>query len=62
MKKLDESLLTDLPAFRKLARPRNSEILDAAQALRFEPGVAVFSEGMPVARFFLLLDGHIRLI
>lgn len=62
MKKLDESLLTDLPPFRKLTRPQIREILDAAQALRFDPGVAVFSEGEPVERFFLLLDGHIRVI
>lgn len=62
MPKLDESLLTGLPPFRKLARPQIREILDAAQALRFDPGMAVFSEGMPVERFFLLLDGHIRVI
>ncbi|MDP3342257.1 Crp/Fnr family transcriptional regulator [Frigidibacter sp.] len=62
MHKLDESLLTGLPPFRKLARPQIREILDAAQALRFDAGVPVFSEGMPVERFFLLLDGHIRVI
>ncbi|MFN4156685.1 MAG: Crp/Fnr family transcriptional regulator [Gemmobacter sp.] len=62
MKKLDESLLTDLPPFRKLTRPQIREILDAATPLRFEPGVAVFSEGMLVERFFLLLDGHIRVV
>ncbi|AMY68640.1 Crp/Fnr family transcriptional regulator [Frigidibacter mobilis] len=62
MHKLDESLLTGLPPFRKLARPQIREILDAAQALRFDAGLAVFSEGMPVERFFLLLDGHIRVI
>ena len=62
MKKLDESLLTNLPPFRKLTHPQIREILDAAQALRFDPAVAVFSEGTPVERFFLLLDGHIRVI
>lgn len=62
MKKLDESLLTDLPPFRKLSRPQIREILDAATPLRFDPGVAVFSEGQPVERFFLLMDGHIRVI
>jgi CRP/FNR family transcriptional regulator, nitrogen oxide reductase regulator len=58
--KLDESLLTDLPPFRSLARPQIREILDAAQTARYDAGQAVFSEGMPVDRFFLLLDGHIR--
>jgi CRP-like cAMP-binding protein len=62
LKKLDESLLTDLPPFRRLSRPQIREILDAATPLRFDPGVAVFSEGMPVERFFLLMDGHIRVI
>lgn len=62
IKKLDESLLTDLPPFRKLSRSQIREILDAATPLRFDAGVAVFSEGMPVERFFLLLDGHVRVI
>ena len=62
LKKLDESLLTDLPPFRRLSRPQIREILDAATPLRFDPGMAVFSEGLPVERFFLLMDGHIRVI
>lgn len=62
MKKLDESLLNDLPPFRRLARPQIREILDLARPLSLEPGVTVFDEGMPVERFFLLLDGHIRVI
>ena len=62
MKKLDESLLTDLPPFRNLSRTQIREILDAAMPHRFDPGVAVFSEGQPVERFFLLMDGHIRVI
>lgn len=62
LKKLDESLLTNLPPFRKLARPQIREILDTATPLRLDAGVAVFNEGMPVERFFLLLDGHIRVV
>jgi CRP-like cAMP-binding protein len=60
--KLDESLLTGIPPFRRLTQPQIREILDAAQPLRFDPGTAIFSEGMPVERFFLLLDGHLRVI
>lgn len=60
MKKLDESLLTDLPPFRSLSRLQIRKILDAAKAARFEAGQPVFSEGMAIDRFFLLLDGHIR--
>lgn len=62
MNKLDESLLSDLPPFRMLARSQIREILDQAKPLRFDPGMAVFNEGLPVERFFLLLDGHIRVI
>ncbi len=62
MKKLDESLLSDMPPFSKLSRPQIREILDAATPQRYEAGVPVFSEGAPVERFFLLLDGHIRVV
>ena len=62
LKKLDESLLTTLPPFRKLHPPQIRAILDAATPLRFDAGVAVFSEGSTVDRFFLLLDGHIRVV
>ena len=62
MHKLDESLLATAPPFRRLSRPQIREILDAATALRFDAGVAIFSEGLPVERFFLLLDGHIRVV
>ena len=62
MRKLDESLLNDSPAFRRLSGAQIREVLDAAQALRFDAGEPVFSEGMPVERFYLLLDGHIRVI
>lgn len=62
MKKLDESLLTDLPPFRTLSRAQIRQILDQATPLRFDAGVAVFSEGMAVERFFLLMDGHVRVI
>lgn len=60
MKKLDESLLTGLPPFSSLTRPEIREILDAAQTARFDAGQIVFAEGTAVERFFLLLDGHIR--
>jgi CRP-like cAMP-binding protein len=58
--KLDESLLTRVPPFRKLSRAQIREILDAAQTHRFDGGTAVFTEGQPVDRFYLLLDGHVR--
>jgi CRP/FNR family transcriptional regulator, nitrogen oxide reductase regulator len=60
VKKLDESLLTNLPPFRSLTREQIREILDAAQTARYDTGRVVFAEGMAVDRFFLLLDGHVR--
>lgn len=58
--KLDESLLQTLPPFSRLTRGQVREILDQATPMRFDEGKAVFTEGMPAERFYLLLDGHIR--
>jgi CRP/FNR family transcriptional regulator, nitrogen oxide reductase regulator len=60
VKKLDESLLTGLPPFRTLSGPQIRQILDAARTARYDAGQKVFSEGTEVDRFFLLLDGHVR--
>lgn len=62
LKKLDESLLTDIPPFRRLDRAQIREILDLATPKRFDAGVAVFEEGFAAERFYLLLDGHIRVV
>lgn len=62
MAKLDESLLTGLPPFSRLSRPEIREILDLAAPRRYDEGTAVFQEGADAERFFLLLDGVIRVI
>jgi len=62
MKKLDESLLTGLPPFSRLARPQIREILDQATSRRHDEGTEVFREGEEAERFFLLLDGYVRVI
>lgn len=62
MAKLDETLLTGLPPFSRLDRPQIREILDQAQPQRFDEGAPVFREGEAAERFFLLLDGFIRVI
>lgn len=62
MKKLDESLLSEIPPFKLLAREQIREILDRAAPRRWEAGQTVFDEGTPATRFFLLLDGHARVI
>lgn len=60
MKKLDESLLINLPPFRSLSRQQIREILDVARTARVDAGNPVFTEGTAADQFFLLLDGHIR--
>lgn len=60
--KLNESLLTDLPPFSLLARPAIREILDLASSRRYDEGTEVFREGHDAGRFYLLLDGYLRVV
>jgi CRP-like cAMP-binding protein len=62
LRKLDESLLEGLPPFSRLERPAIREILDQAVSRRYDEGTAVFREGTEIDRFFLLLDGYIRVV
>ncbi len=62
MRKLDESLLTHLAPFEALTKDDIREILDLAVSHRYEGGDTVFQEGAPADRFFLLLDGYIRVV
>lgn len=62
MPKLDESLLSGLPPFSRLSRHQIREILDRATPARYPEGKAVFGEGLRAERFFLLLDGFIRVV
>lgn len=60
--RLDESLLTDLPPFSRLDRRQIREILDLAVSRRHDAGSAIFDEGAQAERFYLLLDGHVRVV
>lgn len=62
MLKLDESLLDALPPFSRLDRSQIREILDKAVSRRYEEGVAIFREGHDADRFYLLLDGYLRVV
>jgi CRP-like cAMP-binding protein len=59
---LDESLLTGLPPFSLLDRAQIREILDQATSHLYEEGTAIFREGHEADRFFLLLDGYLRVL
>ena len=60
--RLDESLLTHLPPFSKLDKRQIRTVLDQASAKRFEAGVRIFDEGDPAERFYMLLDGYVRVV
>jgi len=60
--RLDESLLTHLPPFSRLERRQIRTILDQASSRRYDEGVAIFQEGHPAERFFMLLDGYVRVV
>ncbi len=62
MAKLDESLLTGLPPFSMLNRAQIREILDHAVSRRYDEGTTIFHEGAEAERFFLLLDGYLRVV
>ncbi len=60
--RLDESLLAGLPPFSRLGRPQIREILDQAVSRRYDEGITIFREGDEAERFYLLLDGYVRVI
>lgn len=60
--RLDESLLTHLPPFSRLNRGQIRAILDQATSRRYDAGAAIFDEGAPAERFYMLLDGYVRVV
>ncbi|WP_043919340.1 Crp/Fnr family transcriptional regulator [Jannaschia aquimarina] len=62
MPRLDESLLTHVPPFSRLERRQIRAVLDQATSRRHDEGAMIFEEGAPAERFYLLLDGHIRVV
>lgn len=60
--RLDESLLSHVPPFSGLERAQIREILDLASSKRYDAGTSLFQEGHFADRFFLLLDGYIRVV
>ena len=60
--RLDESLLTHLPPFSRLEKRQIRTILDQATARRYDVGAHLFEEGASADRFYLLLDGHVRVV
>lgn len=59
---LDTSLIADLPPFVGMQRDSLEELLSAAQAQRYSKNTPVFRQGEDARHFYLLLDGHLRVV
>jgi CRP-like cAMP-binding protein len=62
MSLLDASLVIDIPPFRGIERKNLTELLSKARSERFEKNRTIFSQGEEAHSFFLLLDGHVRVV
>lgn len=62
MKLLDVSLIKNLSPFEGMNVDEMQEILDQAESTYIEKGKTIFREGGKAHSFFLLLDGHVRVI
>ncbi len=62
MPKLDPSLVADLPLFQSLRPEQVEDVLAASRALRVPKNKAVFEQGEAAERFYLLLDGRLRVV
>jgi CRP-like cAMP-binding protein len=59
---LDASLIADLPPFSGIDREGLDRLLSRAESSRFEKNSYIFRDGESAHSFFLLLDGHIRVV
>lgn len=59
---LDASLLTNIPSFKDLSTAQIREVLDKGAPKRFAPGKTIFEQGAKAETFYLLLDGHVRVL
>lgn len=62
MSRLDRSLIASLPAFQGLTPAELDRMVGQARSLRIARNRAVFEQEGDAHSFFLLLDGHIRVI
>jgi CRP-like cAMP-binding protein len=60
--RLDRSLIAGLPLFQGLAMEDLDRILGKARSQRIPKGRAIFEQDAEARAFFLLLDGHVRVV
>lgn len=60
--KLNRSLISDLPLFADLAPEALDQILAKARSMRVARETPVFEQEAAAHSFFLLLDGHVRVV
>lgn len=59
---LDRSLIADLPLFQGLSAEDLDHIVGKARSQRVPKGQAIFDQDGEAHSFFLLLDGHVRVV
>lgn len=59
---LDRSVIAGLPPFAGLGPDDLDHILEQARASRYPRDGAIFEQDAPAGHFFLLLDGHVRVV
>lgn len=62
MPQLDRSLIADLPLFRAAKPDDLDAVLASARPLRVARDAAIFEQEAEAHSFFLLLDGHVRVV
>ena len=62
MPSLDRSLIAGLPTFAGLRTAELDEILKPARSVRFPKDATVFEQDEDAHSFYLLLDGHVRVV
>jgi CRP/FNR family transcriptional regulator, nitrogen oxide reductase regulator len=59
---LDRSLIARLPQFQELEPVDLDHVLEHARSQHFAKDTAIFEQGVEADCFFLLLDGHVRVV
>jgi len=62
MSRLDRSLIAGMPLFAGMTPDDLDRILQGARSQRVPAGSAVFEQGEEASSFFVLLDGHVRVV